>query len=237
MGKYLIADLVIEIKNKYNYLAAQCAQYKCSEDAPADISVQVTAEEINRERLRSEYDFSDGYLESICAYRALCFALPRYNAMLLHASTISVKNKGVAFLARSGVGKTTHTFLWRKLLGDSLTVINGDKPILRFFDGAPYVYGTPWAGKEKLQTNARAELTDLCFIERSKTNYVEKLTADGCLDRIMSQVLLPSDAQSLTKTLELTDMLLNRCNLWLIHCNTDSDAAKTAYSTIIEGDF
>lgn len=33
MGKYLIADLVIEIKNKYNYLAAQCAQYKCSEDA------------------------------------------------------------------------------------------------------------------------------------------------------------------------------------------------------------
>lgn len=232
--KYSFADLTVEIKNRYDFVRLQCADYECETIAPADISVCVTDEDIRRERLVSEGEFSDGYLESVCAYRNLCNRLPVFDAMLLHASVVDVDSRGVAFLALSGTGKSTHTFLWQNQLGDRLTIVNGDKPIIRFFDGVPYAYGTPWNGKEGLSTKMRTRLTDLCFIERSETNSVEQLSESDCSGRIMNQILLPRDAECAVKTLEMADRLLSGCNKWLIKCNTKPEAAEVAIKTILK---
>lgn len=232
--KYSFADLTVEIKNRYDFVQLQCADYECETIAPADISVCVTDDDIRRERLVSEGDYSDGYLESVCTYRNLCNQLPMFDAMLLHASVVDVDLRGVAFLALSGTGKSTHTFLWQNHLGDKLTIVNGDKPIIRFFDGVPYAYGTPWNGKEGLSTKMRTRLTDLCFIERSETNSVEQLSESECSGRIMNQILLPRDAECAIKTLEMADRLLSGCNKWLIKCNTKPEAAEVAIKTILK---
>ncbi len=232
--KYSFADLTVEIKNRFDFLRLQCADYECGTTAPADISVCVTDEDIRRERLVSAENFSNGYLESVCAYRHLCNQLPKFDAMLLHASVVDVNSRGVAFLALSGTGKSTHTFLWQKQLGDKLIIVNGDKPIVRFFDGVPYAYGTPWNGKEGLSTKMRTPLTDLCFIERSETNSVEPLSESECSSRIMNQILLPKDADCAVKTLEMADRLLGCCNKWLIKCNTKPEAAEVAIKKILK---
>lgn len=234
MPYYSIADLRVEIQNQYEYLTRQCKEYTCEQGAPADMTIRVTEEALQQERLHAKDGCSAGYLESICAYRALCLQLPRYDGLLLHASVISCAGHGIAFLAPSGVGKTTHTLLWRKLPHD-VTVVNGDKPILRFFDGVPYAYGTPWAGKEGLQTNTRVAVTDLGLIERSAVNEVVPMGKAAFVAPLMRQLLMPKDEENAVRTLELANRLLSACRLWKIRCNITPSAAETAYSTIIGG--
>lgn len=234
MALYKLADLVIELNNQYDFLAKQCAEYRYMGDASAELTVCVTDEDIRRERnLSPEVNHSAGYLESICTYRKLCQNLPGYDAFLLHGSVIDCKGRGVAFLARSGVGKTTHTMLWKQVYGDGLRIINGDKPIIRFFEGVPYAYGTPWAGKENFHCNARVPLTDLCFIERSEENRVIQISPEECLNAVMQQIFIPSNPQMAIKTLQLLDRLLSACRVWIIRCNISQDAAVLAHDTVL----
>ena len=126
--------------------------------------------------------------------------------------------------------------LWQKLLGDKMVVVNGDKPIVRFFDDepeTPYAYGTPWNGKEHLGCNMRTKLKHICFIERSETNFVEKMDKNDVINLIFNQVYKPKDPIAVMKTMELIDRLLSCCNLWKIHCNMEDEAAEIAYNAIM----
>ena len=236
MSVYKFADFDIDFKNRFDYLPRLCKGIEADGfcDVP-DFTIRVSVDELNNERELNDGDLSDAYLESVCAYRKLCLRLPVYDSMLLHCSVIDVGGRGIAFLAKSGVGKTTHTLLWNGMLntsenGERMRIVNGDKPIIRFFDGAPYAYGTPWAGKENIKLNARVRLTDLCFIERCEFNETLPVDKDMCIDRLMEQILLPSDVDCAAKTLEMADMLLSKCGLYLIRCNATPEAAKVAYT-------
>lgn len=234
MALYKFADLVVEIKNKYDFLAKQCIEYRYDGNASPELEVCVTDEDIRRERdFSPEVHYPGGYLESICAYRKLCLQLPKYDAFLLHGSVIECDGKGIAFTAKSGVGKTTHTMLWRKVYGDYVRIINGDKPIIRFLDGIPFAYGTPWAGKENFHCNARVPLTDLCFIERGTENRVIQIRPEDRLSAVMQQILLPAEHQMAVKTLELLDRFLSACRVWVIRCDMSQDAAILAHDTIL----
>ena len=167
--------------------------------------------------------------------RQLAEWLPNNGAFVLHSACFDVDGVGVAFAAHSGTGKTTHMNLWQELLGDRMTIVNGDKPIVRFFEDepeTPYAYGTPWNGKERLGCNMRTPLKHICFIERSETNYVEKMEKSDVIDRIFNQVYMPKDPIAVMNTMQLIDRLLSCCNLWTIHCNMDPTAAEVAYKTI-----
>jgi hypothetical protein len=234
MALYKFADLVIELNSQYDFLAKQCTGYRYTEDGSAELTVSVTEEEIQRERdVSPEIHFSAGYLESICAYRNLCRQLPGYDAFLLHGAVIDCDGRGIAFLARSGVGKTTHTMLWKQVYGKQMRIINGDKPIIRFFGDVPYAYGTPWAGKENFQCNARVPLTDICFIERSAENQVIPIQPEECLNTVMQQILIPPDPQMAIRTLQLLNRLLSVCRVWIIRCNISQEAAILAHDTIL----
>lgn len=232
----LIADFLIDFKNRYGFTARQCAEYECEKDAPVDFEVVATDADIQQERFHAEREYPVGYLENICLYRNLALQLPQKDAFLMHGSVISVKDKGIAFLARSGTGKTTHTLLWKQRFGEEMKIINGDKPIIRFLEGVPYAYGTPWAGKEGFQMNAKAPLTDICFIERAKENKIVRISPEKALKPLMNQILVPSDPMSAVKMLDLLDKLLKTTRLWVIYCDPTIEAAEVASKAIFGND-
>lgn len=234
---YSIAGLNVEFKSRFSLIERKCIEYLTESDAPANITVSATDEDLRRERLSSSKEFSDEYIESICLYRNLCLKMPKFDGILLHSSLVSVKDKGIAFLAKSGVGKSTHTLLWKQLLDENLTIVNGDKPIIRIFDGKPIAFGTPWGGKEGLQTNTNIQLTDLCFIERSDVDSVSKMNVDEAVNRIMQQVLVPTDPVAAEKTLEIVDLIVSSCHLWLIKCTPNVSAAKVGYKALFGEDY
>lgn len=229
-----LADLIIDFKNPSKTMQKLLKDYEFC--AVPQFSIEVTPEEIEGERhITSTFiDTSQGEINAFL--RKLVNLIPNYQALVIHASLIDVNDSGVAFLAQSGIGKTTHTFLWQKLLGKHMQIINGDKPIIRFCEGIPYGYGTPWCGKERLFKNAKVPIKHICFIERSNENSCNKITSKEALNFIFNQVFIPKQPESALKTLELLDKLLKSAKIWVIKCNTDISAAETAYSKIFKGE-
>lgn len=234
---YNIADFTVEFKNPSLQAQENFLKY-ISDDIP-QVSFDITQKDIQ---------FEIDYLKGNCTLlNAELTAMLRkfyrwildYNSFLLHSALISVDNTGVAFAAPSGTGKTTHMRLWQKLLGDKLTVINGDKPIVRFFDGVKYPvgYGTPWCGKERYGINSKVQIKHFCFIERSETNSCEEILPKDILNLFFKQILIPLNEPILvSKTLKLANEFLNNVTVWKIKCNMDISAAEVAYNTIFGGE-
>ena len=232
--KCLIADFKIEIENCFDYIYKSIKKYNY--DSP-DFKIKNTKTEIsNLVNKNSSIDYM-GYTEHIETYRKIAEWLPLHNAFVLHSATFDVDGAGVAFAAHSGTGKTTHMLLWQKLLGERMTIVNGDKPIVRFFDGeptVPYAYGTPWRGKENYGCNMRTPIKHICFIERSEKNFVEKLQPSEIINLIFNQVYMPKDPKAVAATMQLINRFIGCCELWRIHCNMDISAAETAYRAIFK---
>lgn len=229
MFKIHIAQLNILIINKYNYIKDMCQKY-LTDDEKTDFTVSVTVDEIMNEDNGAGYDPS--YLESLAIYRRIAEKIIDFDGFLMHGVAINVHSKGVIFTAKSGVGKTTHTRLWQKLLGDEMTVINGDKPLIRIIDSKAYAYGTPWAGKEGMHTNSYVQVDTVCFLERFEKNECYLLNKSSVLDKLFSQIYLPGSTKEYLKTIDLLSQFINSVNFYKIKCNMDLSAAKKAYEEI-----
>lgn len=220
-----LAELNIGVKNKYDYIYKMCRNYLTNE--PADFSVSASDAEIMWEDKGT--GFEKGYLESLAVYRKIAENILHYNSFLLHGVVIDVKGCGIAFLAKSGVGKSTHTRLWKEFLKGEMTVVNGDKPLIRIIDGKIFAYGSPWAGKENIHTNTKTELKKICFIERSEKNDCMPFNRGVVFERLINQIYIPKDRELFFSTLELISTLIEKTEFYLLKCNTDISAAKTAY--------
>ena len=232
MFKIKIAEFVIEVHNRFDFIENQCKDYIYVGDA-CDMIAECTLEQIeNEKKILNDPIYTDGYIESVCLYRSICLQLPKQDSFVMHAAVVGVDGKAYAFTAKSGTGKSTHIRQWKKHLGDRVYVVNGDKPILRFVDGKLMVYGTPWCGKEGWHQNTSAELVGLCFLERVENNSIVPITPSEAATPLMKQILIPKDAEGAIKTFELVDKMLKCTKLWRLGCNISVEAGKIAYEAM-----
>lgn len=232
-----IADIVVEFLNVPPEAESRFMPFKT--DGQPQISLAITEEDIDYETqlVNGNCTRLNSILTAYLRKLVECFV--NFDILLLHASLIDVCGVGVAFLAPSGTGKTTHTLLWKKLLGEKVTVINGDKPFVRFLENQkfPIGYGTPWKGKERLGNTSKIPIEHLCFIERAESNSCERLEAKDVIELFFKQLNIQrNSAQSVSKGLKFSDNFLKQVAVWKIKCNMDIEAAEVAYNTIL-GEF
>ena len=225
-----IAGLVIRVENRFDYMRKLCEDYLTDPDRPADISVSVSEEEIRLEDAKTpDTIFGSGYQEAVVAYKKISNALPAFDAFVMHSSVVAVDGKAYCFAAESGTGKSTHTQYWKEVLGDRLTIINGDKPIYRFQGGQLFAYGTPWCGKENWQVNTSAPLKALCLLERADENAVFPLNAFEVLGEMLHHFHVPGGGQvDLPRLMELIDRMVTLVPVFRLRCRNDISAAETA---------
>ena len=153
--------------------------------------------------------------------------------LVLHASSIIYKGRGIAFSANSGTGKSTHTDLWRKLLGSEITYINDDKPAIRFLDGVPNLFGTPWSGKTDINHNISAPLHAIVFIERAEQNTIKRLSAADSIYQVITQVSRPYyDREVGIRALDAVERLVESVPIYLLSCNMSEDAVHTVLNEL-----
>ena len=228
---YDIAGLRVKIDNRTKYIERYCEEYLSQDQlSPADIYATVTREEFEKERDLTGR-FPDYYVENACMYRSICRQLPIFDRMVLHSSVLDYKGDGYAFLAKSGVGKTTHTNLWLDNF-EGVEVVNGDKPILHFDGKQVIAYGTPWMGKERQGAKRCVPLKALCFLERSTANEIVELTTAEAVKRLFKQILLPEDEENAKRTLELLDEVVLHTKCYLLKCNVSNEAARLSFETM-----
>ena len=227
-----VAGLVIGIENRFDYVHDLCVKYKTSLERPADIIVSATEREIQQEIENApQYDLDDEYCESVVIYKKISNALPSFDAFVMHSSAIAVDGGAYCIAAESGVGKSTLTRYWKKVLGERAVVINGDKPIYRFTDGQLMVYGSPWCGKENWQTNTAVPVRALCLLKRGEENAVYPVNAFDLLSEIAPHFHLPGAGQVDTlKLFDLIDRMVTQVPVYRLCCRNDISAAETAIS-------
>ena len=180
--KIKIAELCVSMECNYPYAQRLCKDF-ISEGGEADISVSVKPRDIDEEKKQYGDDrFSDGYCEGICLYREIAERLPLLDGFVFHGAAVTVGDKGYIFTAPSGTGKTTHISLLLKNYPDSVSIVNGDKPIIRKIGGEWRVCSTPWAGKEGWKSNRTAPLCGIVIVTRAEENAIEKISPENYFD-------------------------------------------------------
>lgn len=222
-----LAGLAIGVENRYDYLPRLARDYLT--DKEPLFTVFATDEDIATERDASEDDFSSGYLESIVVYRKIAEMLPRYDAFVFHGAVLGYSGSAYLFTAKSGTGKTTHTRLWLSEVGGDVHYLNGDKPIIRFIDGRPIVFGTPFRGKEGYGINESLPLRSIAFLSRAEKNSAYTVEADKIDTFLATQAYMPRDPLGAIATLRLIDRLAGSVRLVALKCNMDPEAARVAF--------
>lgn len=154
-----------------------------------------------------------------------------YDGFVFHASAIEYEGNAYLFSANSGVGKSTHTSLWKKVFKD-VTFINDDKPALRLIDGKFYAFGTPWSGKSTLNSNVKVPLKAICFIERGDKNVIERIPPQQAIPLILQQTMRKAGPVKTARLLELIDVLLKTTPIYVLKCLPNEEAAIVAYNEL-----
>lgn len=95
-----------------------------------------------------------------------------HEVIMIHASVINIKGQGVAFLGKSGTGKSTHSRLWLQHIPDT-TLLNDDNPAIRITENGVIIYGTPWSGKTPCYKNESILLKGFVRLQQGPRNIFE----------------------------------------------------------------
>ena len=223
--KVRVADLLVDVVAKGDLTARICQPYLV-DSAFTDISIYATPAQIKKKIASMPIPLTEEQAECICLHENLALKLVCHDAFVLHAALLSYKGRGYAIVAPRGVGKTVHAQMWQKRFGAEVTVVNGDKPILRRHPDGTYVaYGTPWCGKEGMGVNAAVPLCGICLLARGAKDIVRPVTPEGYVSGIIRQVVFPTDTPSMIRGAHLLGDLIRTVPAIAADCTPTENAA------------
>ena len=196
--------------------------------SPADIRIDTDPRTIKKRLPQTDADYG----EYLVTGEQFYLALIAFEGMFLHASCVVTEGKAYLFSGDCGAGKSTHTRLWLRLLGDRAYILNDDKPAIRLRDGKAQVYGTPWSGKRGINRNEKVPLGGICFLQQAEENRICSLRPEEALPQLFAQTARPSDVASMAAMLTTLDRILSQCRLYELQCNMDVSAAELSYQTM-----
>lgn len=236
--EFCIANLIIEYRDDFIGLA----ENKSFLEYSFDKSNSTEAEHLNLTSIEYEnYIKSQNglykYNQEILALAMLAEKLPQFSRLLMHGAAIQYCGSSYVFCAPSGTGKTTHISLWKRYIGDSVTIINGDKPILyipKEKNGIQNViaYGTPWAGKEGWQSNTSAPLNAICFLKRGDRNSISEVCFDKSINLLAKQIYYPMGKAEAVNTLEMMDKLITGIPCFELTCTISRQAVEVSFEAL-----
>lgn len=226
---YEIAGLTVAM-DTYGRTEKQAKMYLTENTGRPDIRI-VSYKDIVKEREPTLSDDDAEYLGTGgCFYKELL----NFDGFRLHASAVVYNEKAYLFSANSGTGKSTHTELWLKMLGEKAYILNDDKPALRLMDGSWNAFGTPWSGKNDISVNKGVPIGGICMLERGDRNEIVPYRGKDAIFDLFIQTNKPRAANYRMKLLELLDDLLKNISVWKMKCNMELEAARIAYEAMVD---
>lgn len=225
---YRLFDLNFKIDEKFESTRLQLKPFLAQQQARPDIVIAISNEELQNEK-NADLEHDLPYHEMVCIMRHIAEKILDFDGIFIHSAVVSVNDEGYMLLGRSGAGKSTQAGLWKKHFGDKCEIINGDKPVIRFFEDGIYAYGSPWCGEQGWYVNKRVRLKSACFINKSDTNKITRQESGISFSKMLSQTLIPKRADRKIKHYELLDRLFRELTFYELDATLSTTAVTTAY--------
>lgn len=163
---------------------------------------------------------------------AFNYVVNMHGCFVFHSSSLCYNGCGVAFSAKSGTGKSTHTNLWLKNFEDCF-ILNDDTPLIsKGKDGSYYISGTPWAGTTGINRNVNVPLKALVLLERGSNNRIEQISPAHALNFLFDGIRSPLNGLMLSNILDTFNLILSEVPVYHLKCNMESEAALISQKTI-----
>ena len=234
-----VAGRVVTVNALYAASKSYCENYITEEEQ--DFSVEITQKDIDFERERDRKTslaegraetVSDELLERTAIQRKIAERLFAYDTIVFHGSCVAVDGEAYLFTAKSGTGKSTHTRLWRQMLGNRAVMVNDDKPFLQITREGVVTYGSPWNGKHRLGSNICVPLKAICMLEQGEENVIHRIAPEEAIYMLLQQSNRPKQPALLPKYMELLDRLACGTAFYRLRCNMEPEAAQVAFATM-----
>ena len=236
---YSFAGVPIRVTHAYDHITEASADYETA--MPPELEVAVSQADIDRERTPNgsatpqKEIFPAAYWESLAFLRQASDAMAPLGVILFHGAAVAVDGRAYIFAAPSGTGKSTHISIWRELLGDRMTIINGDKPFIRKVNGEFRVFSSPWNGKENWGRKMDVPLAAICFLHRNETNEIRRITSGEAFRAAYRQCHRPADVEATRHVMLTMTEMINSCALYSLGCNMLPEAGKLSFETMTGG--
>ena len=225
-----IADFYVEVP-AVGDMGKRCAEYLVNEDREPDIVIR--EEDFDPARWEGCDNNMICYMETA---RLFYYDILRLGGMMLHSAAVEYENRAYLFSGPSTVGKSTHTRLWPKVLGDGVHFFNDDKPALRCMDGVWYAYGTPWCGKDGINQNKKVPIAGICFLKQAKENSIRRLTEkEAMIHAIAQSTRRDPDPQKMIHLLTNVNDLVRQVPMYELENKPEPEAARLSYETMRAG--
>lgn len=161
------------------------------------------------------------------AFGQACLA---HQTLLIHASVVENGDSGIAFLGKSGTGKSTHARLWVENYRD-FSLLNDDNPAIRIFSQSRImIYGTPWSGKVHCYINKGVQLQSLIRLQQWPFN--EITTPEGMF--LLTTILPSCSAIRWNEILygmmvTIVEVLVKHIKVGHLKCLPNKNAASYSY--------
>lgn len=230
--KITLAEKIIEIDSLYDQVVDLCENYLCNDDREPDIKIISTEEKIAAERdVEDSGEYSDGYIETLSVYREIAERMLDFDTFLMHGSVVGVGDEAFMFSASSGVGKTTRTVKWLEQIENSF-VVNGDKPLLKVCDDKILACGTPWSGKEHMNTNIIVPLKSIVILERNEKTSIEEISFGDAFLLLFKQTYKPNSPDLMIKTINLLKKTDGKIKFYKYRMNLENTNMVELYNAI-----
>lgn len=219
-----IANLGVDVP-ELGDLPQRCKPYEA--DVPVDITLnaaKIRPDVCETLSAEDNYYLISGYY----FYQQLL----RHDGMMLHASAVVVGGYAYLFSGPCGMGKSTHTAMYKKAFPDAV-IINDDKPALRRIDGTWYAFGAPWCGKDGINVNTSAPLAGICFLHRGDT-LLRRLTPLEAVPLILKQTIGQDTTRDAELLMGVIDDLLRNIPIFEFFNHADPGDEQITYHAMRE---
>lgn len=157
-----------------------------------------------------------------------------HKRLAIHSSAIDVMGEGILFSASSGTGKSTHTLHWIKEY--NAMYINDDKPLVYKQHDKIVVSGTPWCGKELLQSNITVPLRAIVFLDRGDNNLINMANKEKVI-ALMQNSIRPRNEELMNIASEIINDIVSEIPMVKYQASINSNSTKEIYSHIFGGNY
>ncbi len=149
----------------------------------------------------------------------------------LHSASILYRDKAWLFSGHSGMGKSTHTNLWNRILGTQ--ILNGDLNLMELTSDSAIVHGTPWCGTSGIADKHTYPIGGIVLLKQAKQDVCVKLSENEKALLVMQRLISPAwTKEMIEENLSFTSRLAKIVPVFRLECTKEDSAVYTVKERI-----